>query len=81
MYTCSATVSENEITIAENIHVTSDIIYLYSDKNEKIFKLDIEDTYIENSNTIFVVPDKIIPQNNVSVDLVTEDKPFLSEYL
>lgn len=72
MQTYDAAISGNTVTVSCEPHMVSDTVYLYSDKNEEIFKVKAEDIRTADGCIVFTVSSLALSElrGDVCVELV-----------
>ena len=65
-----ANIADDKIVLNGEYHNISDVIYLYNDRNEKIYKFKIKSTENENGKTVFFIDSDINLSGDVNIDIV-----------
>ena len=72
-----ANIKDNRIIIEGEYYNKSDAIYLYNDRNEKIYKLTIEDSEYTDGRTVFIINNTTKLSGNIQADIVTGSQTLL----
>lgn len=74
-----ANVENNKLTVAGEYETQSDIIYLYSERNEEIHKLKIAKIEHINGKTIFFINNSVGLSGEIHADIVTGSQTLFSK--
>jgi len=75
--TFSATYNDNKVTISGEYRPLSKVIYIYSDRNDKIHKLEYDDIRIEDGETIVTIKEDIEIAKDINIDIIVEQQTLL----
>lgn len=75
--TYDAQILENNVIINCDCESSSDVLYLYNDRNEDIYKLQIESITCNKDKTIFTINDSINLVGDVKAEVVTGKQTLL----
>lgn len=66
-----ANIEDNRFIVVGEYETQSDMIYLYNDRNEKIYKLKIQQIERIDGQTIFVINNSVGLSGDIQADIVT----------
>ena len=72
-----ANIKDSKIIIEGKYNTKSDTIYLYNDRNEKIYKLTIVHSEYIDGQTVFIINNTTKLFGNIQADIVTSSQTLL----
>ena len=66
-----AEITNNTVIIGSEYNSKSDTVYIYNDRNEKVYKFKIKSSQISNLKTVLIIDNDIGLYGEVNADIIT----------